>query len=742
MHWLQSLDATLFHFINGTLSNPVFDWLMPVLSGGGIVMRWFFLAAAVGLAVALIRGGRRARLCALLVFLVVIIGDPLVIGTIKHAVGRPRPCLALADVVERLPCSRSGSMPSAHAANWFAAAMVMFLFYRRSAWGLFPLAAAVAFSRVYCGVHYPSDITAGAILGAGYAVALVVLAQTLWNFLGKKFFPAWHRELPVLLQPEIKITVPPAASANDHQPREIEWLRLGYLVIGLALVARWLYLASGIIDLSGDEAYQWLWSKHLALSYYSKPPGIAYIQWAGHLIGGDTELGVRFFAPVCAALLSWLVLNFLAREIGGRKAFVVLLFTFAMPLFVAGSVLMTIDPPLVLGWMVAVIAGWRAVQPTGRTRDWLIVGFATGLAFLCKYSALFLPVCLGIYFALQPAARAQLRRPGPWLALGLLGLCTLPVLIWNGQHGWITVQHVAGNAGLTRPWQPTLQYFLEFFGAQAALLNPVFFLGLLGAMFAFWKMRQEKPLLLYLFCLGAPVFFGYWLYTLHSRVQANWIAPAVPPLLCFTALFWMERGPRLKPWLITGLLLGLVTSAFMYDTDLFGKIIAPLPGDKDPTHRVRGWRETALLVEAERAQFGTNAFIIADNYGLTGQLTFYSPRARSAATTGQPLVYCQATDTPANQIYFWDEYNYHAHRAGQDAIYIKHLEYYPLASGWFWQWLRHEPMTYRTVPPPLPVPGRIAHEFETVTNLGVREIRLRDGRIFQRVQIFGCYHLK
>ena len=490
------------------------------------------------------------------------------------------------------------------------------------------------------------------------------------NFLGKKFFPAWHRELPVLLQPEVKIIAPSAALANDHQPREIEWLRLGYLVIGLALVARWLYLASGIIGLSGDEAYQWLWSKHLALSYYSKPPGIAYIQWAGNLIGGNTELGVRFFAPVFAALLSWLVLNFLAREIGGRKAFVVLLFTFAMPLFVAGSLLMTIDPPLVLGWMLAVIAGWRAVQPTGRTRDWLVVGLTTGLAFLCKYSALFLPVCLGFYFGLQPAARAQLRRPGPWLALGLLGLCTLPVLIWNEQHGWITLHHVAGNAGLTRPWRPTLKYFWEFFGAQAALLNPVFFLGLLVAMFAFWKMRREKPLLLYLFCLGAPVFFGYWLYTLHSRVQANWIAPAVPPLLCFTALFWTERGSRLKPWLIAGLLLGLVTSAFMYDTDLFGKIITPLPGDQDPTHRVRGWRETALLVETERAQFGPNAFIIADNYGLTGQLTFYSPRARSAATSGQPLVYCQAADTPVNQFYFWDEYNYRAHRPGQDAFYI------------------------------------------------------------------------
>jgi hypothetical protein len=45
-------------------------------------------------------------------------------------------------------------------------------------------------------------VTAGAILGAGYAIAFVLLLQTLWNFIGKKYFPAWHTQLPNRLQPE------------------------------------------------------------------------------------------------------------------------------------------------------------------------------------------------------------------------------------------------------------------------------------------------------------------------------------------------------------------------------------------------------------------------------------------------------------------------------------------------------------------------------------------------------------
>jgi membrane-associated phospholipid phosphatase len=732
MHWLQSLDIALFHFINGTLGNPFFDWLMPLLSGHGVP---WLAAVVLGAAGVLFFGSPRARICTLLVILVVALGDPLVVGTIKSAVARPRPCISL-NVVERLGCSGSGSMPSAHAANWFAATMVMFLFYRRSVWFMLPFAAAVAFSRVYCGVHYPGDVTAGAILGAGYAVALVVMAQAVWNFAGRKVFPAWHQRLPHLLKPETTTANIPPPTANA------EWLRLGYLVIVLALIGRWIYLASGIINLSQDEAYQWLWSKHLALSYYSKPPGIAFIQWAGTLLFGDTEFGVRFFSPVLAAILSLLVLRFMAREVGGRAAFCLLLITFATPLLVAGSVLMTIDPPLVLCWMGAVVAGWRAVQPDGKTRDWLMAGLALGFGFLCKYTAMLQIVCWVIFFALQPAARSQLKKIGPWLGLLVFGLCTLPVFIWNAQHGWITVHHVAGDAGMQSAWHPTLNYFLEFTGGEFGLLNPIFFIAALWAMVGAWQRRKEKPLWFFLLCMSAPVFLGHWLFSFHSRVQLNWIAAAVPPMFCLMVGFWSESKWRVKPWLAAGLLLGLFASVLMYDTGLIGRLAAhKLPGDTDPAHRVCGWRETAHLVGAEREKFDPNSFIIADHYGTTGLYSFYSPAARDAAKTSTPLVYCVDTDTPINQFFFWDDYNYRAHRHGENALFVLHLDPYRLESGWIWKWLKHEPI-YAVIPPPRSAPERIAAQFESVTNLGIREITLGDGRVFQRVQLFGCYHLK
>ena len=256
MHWLQTLDVGLFHFINRSLGNPLFDWLMPILSGANGVKGCFILIAAIAGISALYFGNARARICAVMVFLVVAIGDPLIVNTIKHAVARPRPCVALfPDVVERLGCSDSGGMPSAHAANWLAMTTILFLFYRRSLWLMLPLASGVAFSRVYNGVHYPSDVLAGAILGAGYAIAIVVVLETAWHFFGKKRFPVWHAQLPSLLNPKPSTLNPQPSTSDTH------WLRLGYVLIFVILIARWIYIASGAIDLAGDEAYQWIWSK-------------------------------------------------------------------------------------------------------------------------------------------------------------------------------------------------------------------------------------------------------------------------------------------------------------------------------------------------------------------------------------------------------------------------------------------------------------------------------------------------
>ena len=711
MSWLSSIDAALFRLINLSCSHPLLDRVMPWFAWNPV-----FVPALLVLAGLLVwKGGVRGRVFLVVLVVVLAAGDGLVINTIKHAVGRPRPWHALPDAHYLVGQGGSGSMPSSHTATWFAATALAWIYYRRSWYVLLPLAVVMGFSRIYVGAHYPSDVLAGAILGAGYAVAGLWTLNQLWRSLGRKWFPQWWRRLPSLVAPPPVLTAP-VPKTDTH------WLRLGYIFIAVTLFARIFYIKSGRIELSEDEAYQWVWSKHLALSYFSKPPGIAYTQWLGTHLFGDTLLGVRFFSPVMAAMLSMAMLRFMARVASARLAFALVMIVHATPLLAVGAVLMTIDPPLVLFWTLSMFAGWRAVQTGGTTRDWVWTGVWMGAASLFKYSALFLVPCWALYFCLWPPARMHLLRAGPWLALAVVLLCCAPVVVWNYQHDWITVRHVSENAGMDKKWEPTWRFFGEFTAGEFGLLHPVFSVAALWAAGAFWWSERRNALWRYFFAMGTPVLVGYWLYTFHSRVQLNWIAPAVVPMFCLMAVYWESRwraGARaVQVWFASALALGFFLVILLHDTRLVTKISGrDLPPKLEPHRRVAAWSETARQVGEERNRLlreGREVFIIASHYGYTGQLSFWMPEAK-AGVSERPLVYYQTATKPENQFYFWP--GYREARRGQNAIFINEC---------------HEP-----TPPPAVVLG----EFESVTDLGMFETLHRE-RPVRRFQLYACRNLR
>jgi membrane-associated phospholipid phosphatase len=733
---LLSIDEELFRFINLKLANPFFDVLMPFLSGNKL-----FGPAIVAIAALLIwRGGAKGRCYLLLLALLLSAGDPLVCNSFKNYFQRPRPFVTLPDArrpgktppstmvatpapAGNTPRRTSYGMPSAHAFNWGAAAAITFLFYRRSWRFMVPMAFAVAYSRVYNGVHYPGDVLVGLLLGSVYGFSGVVALNALWGWFGKMYFPLWWARLGNLVNP----VVAPAPAVVDARTVNRQWIRVGWLLIVAVFIARLFYLASGTILLSEDEAYQWLWSKHLAWSYYSKPFGIALAQWIGTSLWGDTAFGVRFLSPVMAAVLGLMLLHFLARHASGRTAFFFVLICLATPLIAVGGIMITIDPLVVFFWTLAMLAAWNAI-----TRDstgwWLAAGVGMSGAFLSKYISPFQWASFALFFLLCKPARAQLRRPGPWLALGINLLATAPVILWNQQHNWITMTHLKQRGDLGRAWHPTLKYFGEFLGAELGLLNIVFAVAVVWAVVAFlrsdFKRRASAPpavtLELFLLCQGIVVFGFYTLYTFHSRVQPNWIAAGVLPLFLFATLWWHRRwqsGDR-KParFLAAGLALGLPLVLFAHNTDLIGKLFhKPLPAKLDILHRVRGYDEMARIVGGQRQLLlaeGKPVFIIADNYSRAGELSFYLTEARPLVATDHPLITINKTEHPGNQLWFWPGYDF-ANRTGQNAIYIDETD------------------------DRLPAPDWLKAEFASVTDLGLFDINYR-GRVYDRIQLFAC----
>ena len=106
----------------------------------------------------------------------VVLADWSAMG-LKALFDRPRPPLRYAEPKTLVHNPHDASFPSGHAATSFAAATMLSFAFPRVAPFLYVLAAAVAFSRVYVGVHYPLDVLGGALLGVMVAVGLRLIAQ-------------------------------------------------------------------------------------------------------------------------------------------------------------------------------------------------------------------------------------------------------------------------------------------------------------------------------------------------------------------------------------------------------------------------------------------------------------------------------------------------------------------------------------------------------------------------------------
>ena len=148
-------------------------WLNPVFEGLSYAGRLGLVWVAIAFLVCLLY--RRWGVLGLTI-VAVALADWSAMG-LKALFDRERPPLRYAEPDPLVRTPHDGSFPSGHAATSFAAATILSLAFPRLAPFLFVLAAAVAWSRVYVGVHYPLDILGGAVLGVLVALAVTQLVR-------------------------------------------------------------------------------------------------------------------------------------------------------------------------------------------------------------------------------------------------------------------------------------------------------------------------------------------------------------------------------------------------------------------------------------------------------------------------------------------------------------------------------------------------------------------------------------
>jgi undecaprenyl-diphosphatase len=449
--------------------------------------------------------------------------------------------------------------------------------------------------------------------------------------------------------------------------RWASWSLCGLLLV--VTTARLWYLQQGYLELSPDEAHYWEWSRRLDWSYYSKGPLVAYLIALSTAVGGSTEIFVRLPAVLLSAGTTVCVFGLLkALFDDARLALATAICLQVIPLFAAGALLMTIDPPLVFFWSLMLWLVYRAVSGA-HPICWYAGGIALAGGLLSKYAMGYLVLSLWLFLATSPRHRGWLRRKEPYLmlALGLMGFS--PVIWWNLRHDAVSLKHVMGQVEVQQAAPLSLATFGEFLGSQAVVLSPLLFVGMLIAMGMSLRqgLQQRDDRWLWLFWGWAPTFTLMLLLSLRQKVQANWAAPAYITALMATTAYVASQWGAVRRGLLRALhtmaagmaiLLALGMTVALHDPAMFIRL--GFPASADPLARLKGWRALAGAVETLAAQMPAGTFLLSDRYQISSELAFYAP--------GQPQTYNVNLGRRMNQYDLWDGL---PALAGHDAIYVQ-----------------------------------------------------------------------
>lgn len=428
----------------------------------------------------------------------------------------------------------------------------------------------------------------------------------------------------------------PAAAAMPPQPKKknFRWDTMFLLLLTCITLIRLGYLYVVPLDLGPDESYYWDWSRQLDLGYYSKPPMIAWINAAATGLLGISAQAVRMPAVLFGAL--GLIGMYLCgrRIFNGEVAFWAVAAWLATPATAALGLIMATDVLLVCFWSLALYTLWRSIEgPKAKPFWWLLTMILVGLGSLSKQMMLVFPLLMFIYLLFSSDRKYILSR-WPWLmTIGSL-LFLLPPLWWNFQHDWITFKHTAHHVEpVGTSILDHVKTFAEFAGSQLGLVTPITWallsLLILSLLLRFLRWSREIK---FLFFFGAVGLLGFVGFSFKQSINPNWPAVFYPATMLLLAAW--GRGEisagfldGLRKWFPRGVKLGVALTFIAYLLPFILQLgFLPL-GKKDPTYRIKGWRELGQQVgeELQQQPRPEQTFILSPLRKYPAEIAFYAP---------------------------------------------------------------------------------------------------------------------
>ncbi|MBC9910654.1 ArnT family glycosyltransferase [Chitinophaga varians] len=385
---------------------------------------------------------------------------------------------------------------------------------------------------------------------------------------------------------------------------------LTWLVLGL--------LQACFSDLWDDEAYYWVYSRHMDWGYFDHPPMIALLIKMGYGIFHN-ELGVRLFIVLINTATLWIT----SRLIASKDNILFYLIMGSMGAMQIGGMLAVPDLPLIF-FAAVYFWAYRYFLASQNWRNTLLLGVAMALMFYSKYHGVLL-----VFFTVL--SNMNLLRVGKfWAACIITTILFFPHIYWQYTHGFPSLQYhlVERNAS-----SYDITYTLDYLGGQLLLFGPL--LGWLLLYYAFRCPIQNTFERALKFCLiGVLVFFG--ISTFKGRVEANWTVMVFTPVVILAHQAIIRRGWSRKPLLYTlpvSLLLVLVTRIYMVWDFMPGVEVRP------EIHHNKEWT-SALATRAEG-----RPVVFLNSYQLPSKYMFY---------TGHLSYSLNSRYSRRSQYNFWD----------------------------------------------------------------------------------------
>ena len=424
-------------------------------------------------------------------------------------------------------------------------------------------------------------------------------------------------------------------------------------LVGLITAVRTAGLLLSPVELYPEEAQYWLWSRHLAFGYFSKPPMIAWAIAATTQLGGG-EGFVRLAAPLAHGVAALALQRAGQRLYGGWTGFwAAVLYSLAPGVQLSAAVIAT--DCLVMAFSALAVwsyAGWLTSSGLRTRLGWAAaLGLCLGLGALAKYAIVYIALGLGLHAALSPAVRRRWRGPEVALAAGLALLALSPNLLWNAAHGFQTVTHTAhsadwGGAGdRASGHAPRPKSLMNpraapgFLLAQLGVFGPIPFAVLLvGAALALRRRGRGGAQAGWaaaggaLGALAAPALGLILLESLIARANANWAAVAYVPASLLVAA-WLVRW-RAGLWLGAAVV-SEAAAMLIFLTAAASPRLADRLHLANSFKRARGWEAVEALVGAQAQRLGPASLsaIAVDDRFTFNALSYYG---RKAWPTGAP----------------------------------------------------------------------------------------------------------